>query len=312
MLKVKNGGRTMIITDNIYQNTDEECQEICEFLDRLSIQNPNMLWESGRMNYWRYTIHAKQDPHGSFFQDNVHIWRSQQRGIVGLCISEYGENDLFIEVLPEYHEIYPDIFRWIEDMWAHSREAIDIDVFGADKEKIDQLKAHGFSFQRHSENKRTYDLDEINPGYRLEEGFRVRTFSEFPDYAGRVALVQSAFDNPHYSEENLKGLLTSPDYIEEYHLMVVSPDDQPVAYCAGWHDSADDRRGYIEPVGTHAGYRRRGFATALIRECFARMKANGIKSVGIASSAEPDVANYLYDSLSPKTKREVHRYSKEV
>lgn len=38
MLKVKNGGRTMIITDNIYQNTDEECQEICEFLDRLSIQ----------------------------------------------------------------------------------------------------------------------------------------------------------------------------------------------------------------------------------------------------------------------------------
>lgn len=300
----------MNIIDSAYRNSEEEYRAICDFLDRLSSQNQFTLWESGRMNYWRYTIHAKRDPDDRFFQDNVHLWRSETVGIVGLCISEYGKNDLFIEVLPEYHEIYPKIFRWIEDVWAHGRDMIEVDVFEADKPKIGQLRTHGFSFQRHSENKRTYDLDVIDLDYRLEDGFLVQAFSEVNDYAGRVALVQNAFDNPHYTEENLKGLLATPDYIDEYHLMAVSPDGQPVAYCVGWHESGDDRRGTIEPVGTHTGYRRRGFATALIRECFARLKANGIKTVEIASLAEPDVANYLYDCLLPTTKKEVHRYQK--
>ena len=31
-----------------------------------------MLWESGRMNYWRYNIHANKEPHDRFFRENVH------------------------------------------------------------------------------------------------------------------------------------------------------------------------------------------------------------------------------------------------
>ncbi len=59
-------------------------------------------------------------------------------------------------------------------------------------------------------------------------------------------------------------------------------------------------------------YRRRGFASAVIKECFRRMKANGIRTVEIASRAEPDVSNYLYDSLHPRTKREVYKYAKAM
>ena len=124
--------------------------------------------------------------------------------------------------------------------------------------------------------------------------------------------MQSASDNPGYTANILKSLIASPDFIDEYNLIVISPDKQPVAYCIGWHERANKNRGYIEPVRTHAGDRQRGFAKAVIRECFSRMKVNGIKVVEIASPAEPDVANYLYDSLSPRGKREVHRYSKIV
>jgi hypothetical protein len=42
------------------------------------------------------------------------------------------------------------------------------------------------------------------------------------------------------------------------------------------------------------------------------MQVNGISTVEIASRAEPDVSNYLYDALSPYIKREVHRYAKPV
>ncbi|MBN1318148.1 MAG: GNAT family N-acetyltransferase [Anaerolineales bacterium] len=302
----------MGIIDTAYGNTEEEYQEFCNFLNTLSTQDPNMLWESGRMNFWRYSIHAGKEPQDRFFKDNVHVWRSDKREIVGVCISEYGKNDLFIEVLPEYNEIYPEIFRWINDAWAATREIIEIDIFGDNRNKISWLEKFGFTFQRHYENKQSYVLDEIDLGYQLEKGFRIQTFSEVNDHAGRVALVQSAFDNPNYSEKKFKGLMASPDYIDEYNLIVISPDGLPVAYCVGWHDRAKKNIGYTEPVGTHAEYRRRGFAQAVIRECFVRMKANGIQVVEIASRAEPDVANYLYDSLSPRDKRKVHRYSKKV
>ena len=301
----------MGISDAAYGNTDKEYREICGFLNDLSTKDPFMMWESGRMNFWRYNVHAKKERQDTFFRDNVHVWREGQR-IVGLCISEYGRNDLFIEVLPEYLHIYPNIFRWVEETWANSRELVEIDVFGDDTQKIDRLKAQGFAFISHVENKRIYDLDQIDLEYHLESGFTVQTFSDFPDYAGKVTLVQSAFKNPNYSEKNVKRLTTSPDYISEYDLMIISPDKQPVAYCVGWHEQAKERSGYIEPVGTHTEYRQRGFAKAVIRECFARMKANNIRTVEIASSAEPDVSNFLYDSLSPKTKLEVHKYQKKV
>jgi hypothetical protein len=51
-------------------------------------------------------------------------------------------------------------------------------------------------------------------------------------------------------------------------------------------------------------------ARQVIGACFARMKANGIRIVEIASRAEPAVSNYLYDALSPQIKREVHKYTK--
>lgn len=271
-----------------------------------------MHWESGRMNYWRYTIHADKDPQDPFFHDNVHLWRNDARALVALCISEYGKNDLFVEVMPAYQHIYPNIFAWMEQIWAVNRAAIEIDVFSDDTQTIQRLEAEGFSFLCHFENKRVYDLDVVDLDYTLETGFTIQPFSETLDFAGRVALVRSAFDTPNYTKANLEGLMASPDYIDEYNLSVVSPTGQQVAYCIGWHEHSKENAGYIEPVGTHAAYRRRGFAKAINRECFQRMKANGIKSVEIASRAEPNVSNFLYDALGPTSKREVHKYGKQM
>ena len=178
--------------------------------------------------------------------------------IVALFISEYGKDDFFIEVMPEYREVYPAIFRWIDDHWATTRENVEIDVYSDDEEKIRRLEAQGFRFKCHFENKRTYDLDAIDLGYALEDGFTVQAFSESLNYPSRVALVQSAFDNPGYKEVSLRGLVSSPDYIDEYHLVVVSPEGEHVAYCVGWHEHANDHAGYIEPVGTHAEISKAG------------------------------------------------------
>ena len=144
-------------------------------------------------------------------------------------------------------------------------------MFSGDTHKIQRLETEGFFFVCHFENNRIYNLEQIDLGYILEDGFTIQTFSESLDFEGRVALVQSAFGNAGYTENNLKGLMASPDYIDQYNLSVISPDGQQVAYCIGWHERAESNRGYIEPVGTHAAYRQRGFAKAINKECFGRM-----------------------------------------
>jgi ribosomal protein S18 acetylase RimI-like enzyme len=298
--------------DAVYTNTDAMYQEVCDFLDALAPQDPYMLWESGRMNFWRYNVHADKDPQAAFFRENVHLWRSEDDALVALFISEYGENDFFVEVMPEYRDLYPDILRWVEEVWARTRSTLEIDVLSKGVEKIRRLEAHGFSFKGHSENWRIYDLDEVDLDYALPEGFRVVAFSDSPDYASRVALVRSAFDNPDYTETRLRSLMASPDYDDAYHLSVVSQAGQHVAYCIGWHERDTPTAGYIEPVGTHADFRRRGFASAVIKACFRRMKANGVRTVEIASGAEPNISNFLYDSLGPMSKREIHKYAKAV
>lgn len=300
----------MNIHDQAYTNSDTEYREICEFLDALSAIEPNMLWDSGRTNFCRHSVHANKDE--TFFRSNVRTWRTDAEEIVALCISEYGRNDLFIEVHPEHHSLYPAILDWVEGVWSVGRDKMEVDVFAADAKKVAHLEARGFTLEGHFESKRTYDLDYLDLDYQLEDGFSICTFAESGDVEGRVALTQSAFDNPSYTAERLNGLVSSPDHRSEYDLMVMSPDGQPVAYCVGWHETAREGYGYIEPVGTHADFRRRGFAKAVITECFARLKANGIHTVEIASDAEPEVSNLLYESLCPATKRDVHKYGKHV
>jgi len=300
----------MNVRGKAYGNTDSEYREICEFLDRLSILDPHMLWESGRMSIWRHSLHAAKPVDDSFFRDNARVWRAKTNEVVGLCISEYGRDDLFIEVHPDWHSIYPDVLDWVESAWSADRDEVHVHLFDGDERKISHLQARGFVFTAHSENKRTYDLDTISLDYPLETGYAIQTLAEFGDLEARLALVRSAFDNPSYTIDRLNGMVASPEYHGEYDVMVIAPDGQPAAYCVGWHEAARVGYGFIEPVGTHADFRRRGFATAVIKECFARLKRSGIHTVEIASGAEPNPSNFLYDSLSPATKREVHSYGK--
>ena len=262
------------------------------------------------MRYWRNELHSGRKADDPFFPANAHIWREDEAGVVALCISEEGRQDLFVEVLPSHLEIYPSILQWIECAWALKRGGVEIDIFANDVRKLDLFTSAGYVFMKHSRNMRHYALDRVDLSYSLEPGFSVRTFTETHDFAGRIALLQNAFADPNYSERRLKGLLATPTYEPDWDLMVLSSDGMPASHCVGWRSPAKADSGSIEPVVTHSEYRRQGLAQVIVRECFQRMKAGGIKTVRIASVAEPAVGNFLYESLGPTSKQEVHRYRK--
>jgi len=77
----------------------------------------------------------------------------------------------------------------------------------------------------------------------------------------------------------------------------------------GWIEENDPKSGYIEPMGVHTDYRRNGLGTALAKECFKRLNSMRVESVSIASHAEPNVSNFLYESLNPASVKRAYRYS---
>lgn len=243
-----------------------------------------------------------------FFRENVMLWMEGDE-LVGLCISEYGRNDIFIELKLGYEHQYDQMFKWI-DTWAAEKKQIEVDVKDSDLNRMKELESRGYVFKEHCENQRTYDLDKTELGYELDTMFRIEAFKENLNYESRVELVRSAFDNTSYTDQNIKRIMASHDYVEELDLCAVNDKGQLVAYCIGWHDPAKNGAGYVEPVGTHADFRRRGLASAIIKECFIRMKKRGIYVADISSEAEPATANYLYDSLNPTKKIKIHKYVK--
>ncbi len=293
-----------IIRDIKYDNSNKYYEKIVKFLSTEALLNDKQLWEAGRMNCWNSDLHGPKDRNDPFFENSVHLWLDDDE-VVALVISEYGDNDLFIEIKIGYEYLSDKILSWVVDVWSVGKSMIKIFCYHDDEEKIELLKRYGLKFHGNSEFKRHYQIDTINYDYTLHSDYQIKAFYEEPNHGSRIELVQSAFDNSTYNRENLDSLQNSADYVKELDLAAISKDGTYAAYCVGWRYPGTTTKGYIEPVGTHVDHRRKGLASSVIKECFIRMKAIGITEVIIGTSPIPGPSTYLYESLSPSRNRKV-------
>ena len=298
----------MKITDHSFTNNDTEYNLIKELLlDLETYPEIDNNWEPGRMDWWRYNVHAEKGI--DFFQANAHYWKTETDQVVGLFISEYGKNDFFIVVHPSFWVLFSEVLQWGLEFWAREKTQISTEVYTFGQQKIEQLIAAGFYADGHEENVRTYNLGQYDSSYDLKPGFKLLSFAEYGNYESRVKLGQNAFNNPNLSAARLRSLQRSPSYQPELDLVIVNPQGESVAYCMGWVEENDPKTGYIEPMGVHSDYRRNGFGKALAKECFKRLSKIGVESAWIASSAEPDISNFLYESLNPVSIKRSYKYS---
>lgn len=301
----------MKIIDCSFTNSDAEYRLIKGLLLEVEgFPEVDNNWEPGRMDGWRYSVHVEKGV--DFFEANAHYWRTETDQVVGLFISEYGRDDFFIVVHPGFWGVFSEVLRWGVEVWGRGRGRISTEVYSYGREKIERLMAAGFYEDGHVENVRTYSLQQYDFSYELEPGFRLMSFSEYGNYESRVKLAQNAFNNPAYSETRLRSVQSSPSYQAALDLVVVNAQNESVAYCMGWVEENDPKTGYIEPMGVHTDYRRKGLGSVLAKECFKRLGNRGVERVWIASHAEPDVANFLYDSLKPVSVKRSYRYSLDL
>ena len=298
----------MKITDGSFANSDSEYNLLKKFLLEIeTYPDIDNNWDPGRMDWWRYNVHAEKGI--DFFQANAHYWQTETGQIVGLFISEYGKDDFFIVVHPSSSDLFSDILNWGLGFWAHGKTKISTEVYTFGRQKIEQLMAAGFYEDGHVENVRIYPLRQYDFSYDLKPDFKLLSFAEYGNYESRVKLGQNAFNNPNFSEARLRSLQSTPSYQAELDLVIVNPQGESVGYCMGWVEEINPKSGYIEPMGVHSDYRKNGFGTALAKECFKRLGNLGVERAWIASHAEPDVSNFLYESLNPASIKRSYRYS---
>lgn len=297
----------MYYLDFEYRNLDSEFEKVKSFLTELQyFENHDNNWDPSRFDWWRYSYH--HDKAEAFFIKNAHYWTLQDGEVVALAISEYGENDLFMIVHPKHKALYESVIDWAINTFGEGKSEIRSSIFLNDTYKISQLEARGFVKDKHENNVRTYDLDEYDFSYDLTDGYRLVTFSEYMDYEEKSKLICSAFSKPKHPIERIKSFMKTPGYMSDLDLIVINGDNKPVAYCTAWIEQYDGKLGYIEPMGTHADFRRMGFGTALAKEGFSRLHDKGVRLATIASNAEPDISNLLYDSLGPIAKKSGYEF----
>ena len=159
-----------------------------------------------------------------------------------------------------------------------------------------------FSFTRH-------DLSRL-PDAELPPGFRFHQ-ATVADAAILADVHNHSFTNK-WDAESYAAVFRSPHM--EYELVVIAPDGRCGAFTNVWVDTVN-RSLLFEPVGTHADFRRRGLAKALMIHALRRMgRERGIKCayVGHEPPAKNPASGPLYAAVGFKPVFDCYEYKKSV
>jgi ribosomal protein S18 acetylase RimI-like enzyme len=194
--------------------------------------------------------------------------------------------------------VHPDSPELLHEVlaWAHATET---DALDPNSDAIAALERTGYERVADGEPFMVYlarRLDEL-PQPACPEGFELRTVGE-GDVESRVEAHRSAFHPSRVTVESYRNVMRTWPYRADLDSIAVAPDGRVAAYCLVWLDD-ENRAGELEPVGTHADFRRRGLAAAVCAFALQRLREEGgelavVYARGDAAYATP---KQLYESL---------------
>ena len=305
-----------MISHNRYLDNNLDFWEMRELLvDNYARKWKFDIWDFCRLETWRYRIHSlkiRENP--DYLTGLAELWRDENGQLIGVAISEYGKNDIFIISRFGYEFIENEILDWIDKEWSKDRDLVETHCNSVDEARKELLTLFGYAFKELSGHAYKFDLNRVQLDYALEAGYRVQDITVDRNFAERARAIYYSF-NPDktFDGKNLpywESTRGAPGYRPKLELSVVGPEGQVASGCMGWLDEIN-RTGAVEPIGTHPSFQRRGFGRAMVTECFKRMKTMGVKHAFIGSGPEPAVGNRLYESLDPVDKISTELWVKE-
>lgn len=293
----------MKTTHRSYADESGDFTRLCRFLmaerDHMRARST---WCLGRVVDWKYGLYESKLDTAAFCDHNAHLWFDAFGDLAGLAISESGDAGIAIITAPGYRFLFEAILDWALEAWAERGPRFSIEITEHQDLEVRALEARGFRpgapfFARR------FDLTRPPAqGIALDPGFTIVDMRAHPDYRAQRVLRANAFGGrDDLSEEELRAQLRlynyghgGPIYHPDTDLCVMAPDGRFVAGCEALID-ARNCEADIERVCTHAAFRQRGFARAVILACMERLRAIGMRSAYITGYSDAAVA--LYGSL---------------
>lgn len=205
------------------------------------------------------------------------------------------------QVHPDRGELLEEILSWFDELAPEVPHRTS--VRAADQEALGRLAARGYLVDAANEywvQSNWRDLVSVDEPV-LPQGFRFLSAAE----AGADAAVRAHVDAWHPSTFNALGFAGARQtwpYRGDLHVLVQAPDGTMASTAIMWLDEAN-RTAEFEPVGTHAGYRRRGLGQALLRHGMRRAGEAGATRMIVACLGAPahTAARGLYYSVGFET-----------
>jgi GNAT superfamily N-acetyltransferase len=304
----------MPLSHQPYTDRNFEFWEIHDMLaEGITLTGKVNMWSCCRFENWRYRLHnTRQRTDARYLAKLARVWRDEDGYLQGIALSEDGLDDIHVIVRNQHADVLQEIYTWVNTELASRRPRVETIVDVEDAERRELLTSLGFRCKGESEYLRYYDLtqlddDQLHPEvHASENGWVVQDVMVDRNLEERARTMGCAFRSNFVLDQDylLKwdAARQAPGYRPFLELAAVQDGKVIGAVCFGWVDLRN-MVGELEPVGTHPSYRRRGLATAVIRENFQRMKNLGLSRALIASGAEPNPSNRLYESLHPVDKQ---------
>jgi GNAT superfamily N-acetyltransferase len=309
----------MKTTHRNYAEESGDFKRLCRFfIAHAAHLRSHSTWCLARFVDWPYGPVEGKLPTPGFMSQNAHLWFDGFDLVAGLAISKNGRSDVAILTGAGYRFLFAEILQWLLDNWGKHRPELSIEISARQEPEAAVLEDHGFACES-SFYTFHYDLQGGLDGREpLEPGFAIVDMQTRPDYRAQRVLRYDAFRGPgKLSEEELDRLValysharTSPIYHAPTDLCVVAPDGAFVSGCEALID-AHNALADVERVCTHSRFRRRGFARAVIQECFYRLRDMGLEKAYITGYSPEAIGLYGSLGASERSERLLYKLSQE-
>jgi mycothiol synthase len=160
------------------------------------------------------------------------------------------------------------------------------------------LERQGFTSEACSTLRMARSLYTPIPAPAVPEGFIIRQLAGEAELIAIVALHQAVFSAPSAGDERL-ALMRNPDYRPDLDLVAVAPDGAFAGFCICSISAEEDRRpahreGWVELLGTHPRFRRRGLGQALLLTGLQRLMLYGVDTALLGMTSWNAPARQLY------------------
>ena len=313
---------TGLITEpRLYQGPDDLDAMRLVLIKGRQVGGPAFYVHVGDLDWWLH-YGEPETPHEIYlWEDGPAAESTRLEPLAWVLFSPWHTFDLFVHPTAVTTEQRLALFTWAEEHLAAGMPAeggqrmSTLWISEHDSVAIDHLTARGF--QRDEDGNlvfMTRSLDDLGPAPPLPPGFQVRPVAGEREVEKRAAAQHSAFgsswDMARYVAR-YRRFMQSPVYEPGRDLMVVAPDGRAAAFCIVWLDEVNCV-GHLEPVGTHADFRRQGLGKAILWAGLGLMKSRGMETATICPYRGNPAAIGLYRALGFEAVHDLWTFCKEV